>query len=63
MKQLFLMVDDGSMREMEVPAPAPKSGFLIVETLWSVVSAGTERTLASFGGKNLIARPSKGPTR
>ena len=61
MKQLFLMVDDGSMREMEVPAPAPKSGFLIVETLWSVVSAGTERTLASFGGKNLIAKALERP--
>lgn len=56
MKQLFLMVDDGSMREMDVPAPTPKRGFLIVETLYSVVSAGTERTLASFGRKNLVAK-------
>ncbi len=61
MKQLYLMVDDGSMREIEVPAPTPKKGFLIVETLWSVVSAGTERGLASFGGKNLVAKALERP--
>ena len=61
MKQLFLMVDDGSMREVEVPAPSPKRGFVVVETLWSVVSAGTERTLASFGGKNLVAKALERP--
>ena len=61
MKQLYLMVDDGSMREIDVPAPTPKKGFLIVETLYSVVSAGTERSLASFGGKNLISKALERP--
>lgn len=61
MKQLFLMVDDGSMREIEVPAPLPKDGYLIVETLYSVVSAGTERSLASFGSKNLISKALERP--
>lgn len=61
MKQLYLMVDDGSMREVEVPAPTPKEGFLIVETLYSVVSAGTERSLASFGSKSLVSKALERP--
>lgn len=50
------MVDDGSVKLIDVPAPAPKKGYLIVETLYSVVSAGTERSLTSFGGKNLVSK-------
>ena len=61
MKQLFLMVDDGSVRLVDVPAPTPKHGYVIVETLWSVVSAGTERTLASFGSKNLLSKALERP--
>lgn len=60
-KQLFLMVDDGSVRLVDVPAPTPKHGYVIVETLWSVVSAGTERTLASFGSKNLLSKALERP--
>lgn len=61
MKQLFLMVDDGSVKLVDVPAPTPKPGYVIVETLWSVVSAGTERTLASFGSKNLVSKALERP--
>lgn len=61
MKQLYLMVDDGSMRELEVPLPTTKKNFLIVETLFSVVSAGTERSLASFGEKNLVSKALERP--
>lgn len=61
MKQLFLMVDDGSVREVDVPMPTDKPGYLIVETLWSVVSAGTERSLTAFGGKNLVAKVMERP--
>ena len=56
MKQLFLNVEHGGVDLVEVPMPAPKSGFVIVETLYSVVSAGTERSLTSFGSKNLVAK-------
>jgi predicted dehydrogenase/threonine dehydrogenase-like Zn-dependent dehydrogenase len=56
MKQLFLMVNDGSVKVMEAPAPTVKDRFAIVETMYSVVSAGTERGLTSFGGKNLIQK-------
>lgn len=56
MKQLLLSVKDGKMNICETPAPTVKDNMVIVETLYSVVSAGTERTLTSFGEKNLIQK-------
>jgi predicted dehydrogenase/threonine dehydrogenase-like Zn-dependent dehydrogenase len=56
MKQLFLMVNDGTVKLIETPQPTVKDRHLIVETLYSAVSAGTERTLTSFGGKNLLQK-------
>lgn len=61
MKQLFLAVEDGSVNVVEVPAPIVKDNMVIVETLYSVVSAGTERSVASFGGKNLIQKALERP--
>ena len=61
MKQLFLSVNDGSMKTIESPAPTVKDNTVITETLYSVVSAGTERSLASFGGKNLIQKALERP--
>lgn len=61
MKQLFLSVNDGSMIEIETPVPTIKDNTVIVETLFSVVSAGTERSLASFGGKNLFQKALERP--
>jgi len=61
MKQLFLMVNDGSVKLIETPAPTIKDNYVLVETLYSVVSAGTERSLTSFGGKNLIQKAMERP--
>jgi predicted dehydrogenase/threonine dehydrogenase-like Zn-dependent dehydrogenase len=61
MKQLFLMVNDGSVKLIDTPAPTVKENYVIVETLYSVVSAGTERSLTSFGGKNLIQKAIERP--
>lgn len=61
MKQLFLMVNDGSVKLIESPRPTVKENYVIVETLYSVVSAGTERGLTSFGGKNLIQKALERP--
>lgn len=61
MKQLFLMVNDGSVKLIESPVPKVKENFVIVETLYSVVSAGTERGLTSFGSKNLIQKALERP--
>ena len=56
MKQLFLMVNDGTVKIIETPAPTVKDSFVLVETEYSVVSAGTERSLTSFGSKNLVQK-------
>jgi predicted dehydrogenase len=61
MKQLFLMVNDGSVKLIETPMPTVKENTVIIETLYSVVSAGTERGLTAFGGKNLIQKALERP--
>ncbi len=61
MKQLFLSVSDGSVSVVETPAPIVKENTVIMETLYSVVSAGTERSLTSFGRKNLIRKAMERP--
>lgn len=61
MKQLFLSVSDGSMHVVDTPAPTVKDNMVIIETLYSVVSAGTERSLASFGGKSLMQKALERP--
>jgi len=61
MKQLFLMVNDGSVKLLESPKPTVKENYVLVETLYSAVSAGTERGLTSFGGKNLIQKALERP--
>ena len=61
MKQLFLNVKDGSMKLLDQPMPAVKENMALVESLYTVVSAGTERGLTSFGGKNLIQKALERP--
>lgn len=61
MKQLFLMVNDGSVKLIDTPAPTVKENFVLVETLYSAVSAGTERMLTSFGSKTLIRKALERP--
>jgi predicted dehydrogenase/threonine dehydrogenase-like Zn-dependent dehydrogenase len=61
MKQLFLMVNNGSVKLIDTPIPRVKENHVIVETLYSAVSAGTERGLTSFGSKNLIKKALERP--
>lgn len=61
MKQLFLMVNDGSVKLIETPAPTVRDNCVIVETKYSIISAGTERSLASFSGKNLLQKVMERP--
>lgn len=61
MKQIFLMVNDGTIKTIETPAPSAKENTVIVETMYSVISVGTERVLSSFGGKNLLQKIAERP--
>lgn len=49
------------MKLMDQPMPTVKENMALVESLYTVVSAGTERGLASFGGKNLIQKALERP--
>lgn len=61
MKQLFLNVKTGEVEHIETPKPLSKENHVIVETEYSIISAGTERTLTSFGNKNLIQKAMERP--
>lgn len=61
MKQLFLNVNSGEIETIETPAPVLKNGTVLVESLYTIVSAGTERMLTNFGSKNLIQKAMERP--
>ncbi len=61
MKQLFLNVKDGTVKLLNQPMPAVKDNMALIESLYTIVSAGTERGLASFGGKNLVQKAIERP--
>ena len=49
------------MKLIDQPMPTVKENMALVESLYTVVSAGTERGLASLGGKNLIQKALERP--
>jgi predicted dehydrogenase/threonine dehydrogenase-like Zn-dependent dehydrogenase len=61
MKQVLQNFRSGELRVDEVPAPALKPKYVLVQNLFSVVSAGTERHAVDFANKSLLdkarARP------
>src|SRR5262245_38343088 len=56
MKQLVQEVGSGQTRVIDVPAPVPDRGQVLIEVAASVVSPGTERMLVSFGEKSLLGK-------
>ena len=45
----------------EVPAPVCKGGGVVVRTIYSLLSAGTERMLVRFGKKGLLQKAKERP--
>ena len=56
MKQILQSYKTGELWLAEVPIPACKSGGVVIQTLNSFVSAGTERMLVDFARKNLVGK-------
>lgn len=56
MKQLFQNMKNGETRIKDLPIPAPGKGCALVRTAYSLVSAGTERTLVEFSEKSLAGK-------
>jgi predicted dehydrogenase len=56
MKQVVQDLQSGRPKVLDVPAPRPGPGQILVRTQASLVSAGTERTLVEFASKGLLAK-------
>ena len=49
MKQVLADLRDGAVQVREVPAPAPRAGFVLVRNRHSLISAGTEGATLKLG--------------
>ena len=61
MRQLIKPLNKGDASVVEVPAPTPKPGEVLVATAASLVSAGTERATVEFANKSLIQKARSRP--
>ncbi len=63
MRQLFQRLDSGLTELLEVPAPGPAPGRVLVRTSRSLVSPGTERMLVEFGRAGWVGKALAQPER
>ncbi|OSM00222.1 bi-domain-containing oxidoreductase [Magnetofaba australis] len=56
MKQILLNLKNGQIELTEAPCPQVEPGTLLIQTARTLVSAGTERMLVSFGSANLAGK-------
>jgi predicted dehydrogenase/threonine dehydrogenase-like Zn-dependent dehydrogenase len=61
MKQILQNLRDGKTILTEVPVPSVKPKCALVRTCVSLVSAGTERMVVEFAGKNLVGKAASRP--
>ena len=63
MKQLLQSLKTGIGAVVDIPAPAPSSGQLLIATSRTLVSVGTERMLVDFGKANLLEKVRQQPDK
>lgn len=63
MKQLLHRFDSGALRIVEVPTPGVSPVQILAQSRASVISAGTERMLLTFGRSNLLAKARSQPEK
>ena len=63
MKQIIQDLKDGKTILEDVPVPQIKSGHILVKTLRTLVSVGTERMLVDFGKANFIDKARQQPDK
>lgn len=61
MKQLVVDLSEGELRVIDVPEPTLRQGGVLVRTVFSVISTGTENTLLQFAKKNMIGKARERP--
>lgn len=63
MKQLLQSLSTGETTLIETPRPAPSSRAMMIDSIVSLVSVGTERTLVNFGRASLLQKARQQPDR
>jgi predicted dehydrogenase/threonine dehydrogenase-like Zn-dependent dehydrogenase len=63
MKQIILPFNTGQPELIEVPAPGVQSGEVLIRTVASVVSTGTERMLLNFGQAGWLGKLRQQPEK
>lgn len=63
MRQILHDLRDGSIELTEVPRPIAKRGQLQIRTIYTLISAGTERMLVDFGKASLIDKARQQPDK
>ena len=61
MKQIIQSARTGKLERVEVPAPTPGPGQVLVRTAFSVVSPGTEKMALEFARTSLLGKARKRP--
>jgi len=61
MRQLIQSYRTGEMKIEEVPPPAVRAGGVVVRTVRSLVSAGTEKMIVDLARKSLLAKARSRP--
>jgi hypothetical protein len=61
MEQLTQKLKDGQLKILEVPVPAIASGNILVRTLFSLVSAGTEGSTVKAARSSLLEKAKARP--
>jgi len=55
-KQVVQNLRTGHVQVVDVPAPQPREGHVLVEVTHSLISSGTERAMVVLGGKSLLGK-------
>jgi hypothetical protein len=63
MKQVLQSLKSGKVEVAEVPAPAVRSGALLIRTRASLISSGTERMLLEFGRAGWLEKARQQPDK
>lgn len=63
MLQLLQHLGNGQTSLVDVPAPSPRRGALLIRSKASLVSAGTERMLVDFGRAGLLGKMRQQPEK
>ena len=63
MKQIFQSLNSGKTHLEEIPAPLVREGYVLIQTVNSLVSLGTERMLVEFSEASLIEKARQQPDK